>query len=384
MAATPHLAARKSKYRIAVAFPRRQNSSRHEVASQDALARKLADVLQLDFVQDYQPEAMLSSGGIYYVPAQTLVRVNAMHGAPPYFQDIQDAEDLFGGLVPYEFVATKAITHGLLNPGAAAPEGWSHDFGQQVAHATLAGITVFSMTDARLAGIRLLALGPIRIKPVQASGGRGQLVISDRRQLDQALAGQNDDELAKWGLVLEEHLQDVETYSVGQARAGGVELSYVGTQSLTPDNEAQPVYGGSALLCVRGGYEDLMALPLDEPQRQAVRLARQYDAAAQRCWPALLASRRNYDVARGKDARGRIKMGVLEQSWRAGGASFAEACALGAFRAEPKRAVAKAYTCERYGKGYRPPDTVQIIYQGDDPATGFITKYGAIEPHGHP
>lgn len=382
MAARPQLADAKNKHRIAVAFPRRQYCSAHEIASQDALARKLAGVLQLDFVPDYQPDAMPSSG-IYYVPAQTLVRLNSMHHAQPYFPDIRDVNDLFGGMVPYEFVATKAITHSLLHPDAQAPEGWSHDFGQQVKHATLAGITVFSMKDARLAGIHLLERGPVRIKPVQASGGRGQLLVADHRQLDQALVGQDEDDMAKWGLVLEEHLEAVETFSVGQARAGDVELSYVGTQSLTPDNEAQPVYGGSTLLCVRGSYEELLALPLNEHQRQAVDLARQYDVAAQRCWPSLLASRRNYDVARGKDAQGRIKMGVLEQSWRAGGASFAEACALEAFRADAQRAVVTAYTCERYGQGFQPPDNVQIVFQAGDPATGFITKYGAIEPHGH-
>src|SRR5690606_30375912 len=269
----------------------------------------------------------------------------------------------------------KAITHGVLHPDAVAPAGWSHAFARDAAASVLAGVTVFSMADARLAGIRLLALSPVRIKPVRASGGRGQMLAADRRQLEAVLALQDEAEIDRHGLVLEEHLQDVETFSVGQARAGGMTITYVGTQSLTPDNEAQWVYGGSNLLCVRGGYDELLALPLDQAQREAVRLARLYDAAAQRCYPGLFASRRNYDVARGRDGRGRIKIGVLEQSWRAGGASIAEACALEAFHAAPSLNVVRAYTCERYGAHFEAPPGVQIVYRGDDPETGFITKF---------
>ena len=43
------------------------------------------------------------------------------------------------------------------------------------------------------------------------------------------------------------------------------------------------------------------------------------------------ASRRNYDVVAGLDARGQRRCGVLEQSWRVGGASPAELVALAAF-----------------------------------------------------
>lgn len=385
MAAAPFRPAdAKNGSRIAVAFPRRHDAPPHETASQQALARKLAGVLGLDFVEDYRPAAESDAGRVYYVPSRTLVRGDAPQAGERFIHGIRGDEDLFGGIVPHAFVATKAITHALLHPDARAPEGWSHGFSREAGPAVLTGATVFSMEDARLAGIRLLGQGPVRVKPVRASGGRGQTLVHDWQQLEAALAAQDEEELASCGLVLEEHLEDVETYSVGQARAGGMTISYVGTQSLTPDNEGDLVYGGSSLLCVRGGYDRLLALPLDEPRREAVRLARLYDAAAQRCYPGLFASRRNYDVARGADARGRLKTGVLEQSWRAGGASFAEACALEAFHASPRLEVVSAYTCERYGASHRAPDDAQLIYRGDDPETGFITKYGAIETHGHP
>src|SRR5690554_4380349 len=104
MAATLDIAAANNKNRIAVAFPRRPNCTPHEMASHEALTRKLAGALKLDFVPDYQPEATPSSGGVYFVPAQTLVRATATQEVQPYCPGIYDVEGLFGGVVPYEFV----------------------------------------------------------------------------------------------------------------------------------------------------------------------------------------------------------------------------------------------------------------------------------------
>lgn len=384
MAAMTNLATVGGQLRGAVAFPRRHGATAHDLASQDALTEKLAAILGLSYWQNYQPDVSAIVNDVYYVPAHTLVRSRLPEATDAYIQAIVDDFHLFGGVVPYEFVATKSITHSLLHDGSVAPEGWSREFGREVASDTLAGFTVFTISEARIAGARLLALGPARIKPVQASGGRGQTVVHNLRQLDEALAQQDDSELARWGLVLEEHLSNVETLSVGQVCIDGLTTSYVGTQSLTPDNEEQLVYGGSTLLCVRGSYDELLKLRLAQRYRQAVCTARHYDAAAQRCWPDLLASRRNYDVALGTNAQGLTRMGVLEQSWRAGGASFAEACALQAFQNSEQLLAVQAATFERYGASFEAPAHAQVVYRGDDPATGFITKYGLIEPYGNP
>jgi len=383
MAAMTTVAQLGNQLRTAVAFPRKRAATAHDIASQDALTEKLAGVLGLSYLPHYQPPDAEAGNDIYYVPAHTLVRASAYEGTESYLRAIRDDWGLFGGIVPYDFVATKAITHSLLHKEAAAPEGWSHAFGQDVASSTLMGFTVFSPEDARIAGARLLGLGPVRVKPVQASGGRGQVIAHDMGQLDAVLAEQDEIEMARWGLVLEEQLDDVETFSVGQVRINGLTTSYVGTQSLTLDNERQLVYGGSTLLCVRGGYDELLTLQLSEQYRQAVRMARQFDAAAQRSWPALLASRRNYDVALGTTVRGQAKMGVLEQSWRAGGASFAEACAIEAFLNSEQLRVVKTATRERYGESFVVPEHALVVYRGDDPVTGFITKYGLIEAYGN-
>jgi hypothetical protein len=59
-------------------------------------------------------------------------------------------------------------------------------------------------------------------------------------------------ELSEHGLVLEEDLTDVTTYSVGRVRAAGLVISYWGTQRVTRDNTGAAVCGGSDLVVARG------------------------------------------------------------------------------------------------------------------------------------
>ena len=104
---------------------------------------------------------------------------------------ISGEHDLFGGVVPHAFVATKAISHPLVRPDAQAPPGWSAEFGDRVRDAVLSGYTVFSAEDADLACSRLLEHGPVRMKEVRAKGGHGQTVISAMAELDAGWAASN-------------------------------------------------------------------------------------------------------------------------------------------------------------------------------------------------
>ena len=113
--------------------------------------------------------------------------------------------------------------------------------------------------------------------------------------------------------------------------------------------------------------------------------ARIYDAAAAECFAGMFASRRNYDVALGLDAAGRTRCGVLEQSWRLGGASGAEVAALEAFRAEPALLAVRAATVELYGPDVPPPPARATVYfRGVDEEVGPMTKYAMLESHGDP
>ena len=187
-------------------------------------------------------------------------------------------------------------------------------------------------------------------------------------------------EVASWGLVLEEDLSDVITLSVGQVQVAGIVASYHGTQCLTEDNSGETVYGGSTLWIVRGGYEELLELDLDEHVRRAVTQAMQYEKAALACFPDFIASRRNYDIAQGTNARGERCSGVLEQSWRIGGASPAEVEALLAFAADPDLQRICASTHEIYGETTIPADA-SVLYEGDDPDVGLISKFTKVQPY---
>lgn len=125
------------------------------------------------------------------------------------------------------------------------------------------------------------------------------------------------------GVELEQDLHDVVTHSVGQSIIGDHVFSYCGEQCLTQDGQGEEVHGGSNLLVVPGYYENLLTLDLPDDVRLAVEQAQVFDAVADEAYPGFYASRRNYDIAQGWDSKGQRRGGVLEQSWRMGGASSA-------------------------------------------------------------
>ncbi|MBU9365995.1 DUF3182 family protein [Burkholderia multivorans] len=361
---------------VAVPHPRRESASEHETATHSVLARRLAGLLDVGYAE--YDAAALAGRRVYYVPAHTLVG-RAQAGA----LGIQAEHHLYGGVVPHAYVATKAISHPLHRPGDARPPGWAAGLGAELGDAVLPGYTAFSLEDAEAAARALLRDGPVRLKLPQATAGRGQSVLRDARGLQAALAEFDPDEVATHGLVMETNLEgEVQTYSVGSVCIPGLRAAYVGTQELTRDNSGALVYGGSILRVVRGGFDELLAAGLSDDERQAVRLARHYDACVQRHYPELLASRRNYDVALGMDARGVRRMGVLEQSWRAGGASIAEIAALEAFKADPALCRVTTQTCERYGAAHPRPPEDALVFHGEDSAVGFISKSGRIVAYG--
>jgi len=364
---------------VTVYLPNELYGCRHEQATHAEAGKRLAALKGFDFAREYDPSSRYP-GPVYFVPGDTLVGVEAAEAL-----GIRGEHDLFGGVAPHAFVATKAITHSLIEPAALAPMGWSHEFGRRVRDVALRGFSAFTVEDARLAGFRLLQHGPVRLKSVRATAGRGQAVVSDAPGLEAALGAVDGAELSGYGLVLEENLAEVTTYSVGQVRVADLVATYYGMQRLTPDNGGASVYGGSDLVVARGGFEALLALDPPEEVRLAVAQARTYDAAAMACFPGLFASRRNYDIARGLDATGRWCCGVLEQSWRIGGASGAEIAALAAFRAEPGLRAVRASTVETYGESEAPlPPHATVYFCGLDDRVGPITKYAVVEAYGDP
>jgi hypothetical protein len=185
--------------------------------------------------------------------------------------------------------------------------------------------------------------------------------------------------MAAYGLVLEENLRQVRTFSVGEVAVGSLRISYYGTQRTVSDNEGRPVYGGSDLVCVRGGWESLDALPMSSEVRAAVVAARLYDRATEE-FRGFMASRRNYDVAQGIAADGRHRSGVLEPSWRVGGASSAELAAMAAFARDPALQIVRASHVEEYGKSRQAPADAIVDFQGEDAEAGPLLRYTIVKP----
>lgn len=347
--------------------------SAHEAATHAAIARQLADLLGYDFAGAHVPGRSYP-GPVYFVPGDVLIGLDAAAN-----RGIRGAEDLFGGVVPERVLASKAITHPLVDAPSRVPAGWSAVFADRVRPVVLPGYSAFAAADARRGGRALLERGRVRIKPAHGNAGRGQRVAADAAELDAIVAGFDEDALARDGLVLETDLHDLTTWSIGQVRVGHHTIAYYGTQWLTRDNDGDVAYGGSSLRVHRGGFDAMLRESLPADVREAAGQAQLYDEAARQCFPGMFASRRNYDVVQGVDHGGHAHAGVLESSWRIGGASGAEAAALLRFRDEPTRRWLGVRTEEHYGPGTVAPSGAMVLFHGADPAAGPLLKLTVVE-----
>ncbi|MGF6490419.1 DUF3182 family protein [Pseudomonas frederiksbergensis] len=363
-----------NRKKLVLAHSVRPDAPLHEVDTNRALARWLAQVVGLEYGGSYDPQ-LHRGRDIYLLPTQTLVGVAAARQL-----GVKGPEDLWGGYVDHDFICTKAISHGLLNRYAFAPEGWSSLFSERVRSVVLDGLSVFSLDDARPAAEHLLYSGPIRMKPIHACAGRGQEVIKSLDQFDAILARPDAKTLFTEGVVLEQDLTEVVTHSVGQSFIGDKVLSYCGDQYLTEDGQGEQVYGGSNLLVVQGYYEDLLALELPEDTTLAIQQAQVFDSAADEAYPGFYASRRNYDIAQGLDCDGKQRSGVLEQSWRLGGASSAEVAALQSFVNNPGLRAIRVSSVETYTDRPLPANAIEV-YRGPAEHSDFLLKYVTVKSY---
>ncbi len=348
----------------------------HEKLTLSAVAKAIARINDDEFAGCCDKARHHDHNDIFFVPSDALILNEASE------LGIHSPAGLFGAIVPYPFVKTKAITHRLVNGRADRPEGWSSGFAQRVRRAALPGFTAFSAHDARLAAAAgLQAHGAIRLKDPLGDGGHGQTVITSPNALNEMLENYPEEKLATHGLVLEMNLRRAVTLSVGQITVGDLVIAYHGTQRTVTNNHGRSVYGGSRLVCVRGGWEALEDLPISPETRLAIAQARSYDQAAAE-YPGFLATRRNYDVGQGIDEEGRWRSGVFEASWRSGGASTAELAALSEFAQDPVVQVVEASAVKEFGRDRKIPPGSVVHFQGDDPEDGPLLRYTVVTRRG--
>lgn len=343
----------------------------HERITRRALAERIAALQGMQYAGSVSRRPP-PRGPLYFIPSDTV----ESHRAAAI--GIRSELDFFGGAVPFPYVATKAISHPLQDAQAQGPHDWIESFAPRVASCVLPGTTAFSEADARRAGRALLREGDVRIKPVRATGGNAQTVVQDGDALERTLA--QVPEIASDGVVLERNLRAPRTLSIGQVKVGPLTISYYGLQRTTRNHRGKWVYGGSDLTAVRGAFDALTRLPLEPTLRLAIDQAAVFHAAVVESFPGFMASRINYDVAQGEDQSGRWYSGVLEQSWRVGGATGAEVAALEVFKNQPARAQVRASCFEVFGETALPPGA-RVSYSGEDPEVGRLTKYSFVDAH---
>ena len=342
----------------------------HQTVMLDADAKVIAHVLGYEYGGRHQA-AKDYTAPVFFVPDDTLLVDEASS------LGIRGPSDFYGGIVPHPFVKTKAITHGLVEENAERAPGWSPAFAERVSEIVLPGYTVFSAGDARTAAKRMLRRGGIRVKKPLGASGKGQSLVTTLQELDALLETYASEEMATYGLVLEENLRQVRTLSVGHIAIDGLTVAYCGVQRITKDNEGRSVYGGSDLVCVRGGWDALDALAVEPDARAGVAEAKLYDQAMSE-YPGFMASRRNYDIGQGIDSEGRPRSGVFESSWRIGGASPAELLALTEFAQDPSAQVIEAAHVADFGKHREAPAGAVVHFEGDDPQAGPLIRYTMV------
>src|SRR5262245_29228518 len=186
----------------------------HEKVTLANVAEIIADLMGCEFAGEYDPARHVSRNN-YFVPDDTLMQDEALH------LGIRSANTLYGGVVPFPFVKTKAITHDLVSSTANKPKGWSYLFAHMARDAVLPGYSVFRTDDARIAAQRLLARGAVRLKEPLGDGGYGQTVITTLDELDAFLENFSLLRLEETGLVLETNLNPLITRSVGHTTICG-------------------------------------------------------------------------------------------------------------------------------------------------------------------
>lgn len=340
----------------------------------DVVAAGVADLKGLAYAGVFESDTMIPRN-VYLVPSDTLTCCEADR------LGIGSPDDVFGGVVSGRYMGTKIICHELIGPHARHPIDWPAEFADLVSTLTLPGYAAFSFDDAMIGGTRLLSMGPVRIKNPLCASGAGQIVIFSTYELERHL-NEIGETMPHHGVVLELNLWEMATLNVGRIAVDEYVMSYYGLQRMTLNNEGLPEYGGSALYCVMGGWGALLDLPMQPDIRRAVAKAVAFDGASA-ALPAFFASRRNYDVAIGKDDIGCQRSGVLEASWRAGGASTAEIVALKRLICNPHAKVVTVSAVREFGRTPVCPSGAIVHFRGNDPITGPVLRYTIVTGEAH-
>lgn len=112
-------------------------ANEYDRVTRDRLSKRIAALLGLPYAGPVSDQA--GNGRFFFVPGDTLLTSQA--AALGIVHDGQ----LYGGVVPFPYVATKAISHGRITEHCAVPKGWHPRLAMMLEECVLRGFAVFTL-----------------------------------------------------------------------------------------------------------------------------------------------------------------------------------------------------------------------------------------------
>src|SRR5262249_50107544 len=82
-------------------------------------------------------------------------------------------------------------------------------FAERVHSVVLRGYSAFRPRDARVAAVRMLRRGGVRVKQPLATGGRGQALVATIDEFDALLEKLPENDITNYGIVIDENRRHV-------------------------------------------------------------------------------------------------------------------------------------------------------------------------------
>ena len=173
----------------------------HMASTRNELARRLAALTGFAYRRRIRSAVATPATPTYFVPSDTLDRETAARAG------IRRESDLFGGVVPHPFVATKTITHPLVDTPSRRRSAGRAEFPRRVAGCRAEGCSAFAKEDALAAGQHAPRAGP---GAREARRRRRRPRPIRRRQCDRPRPARSKrsmpDAMSRSGVVVEQNL----------------------------------------------------------------------------------------------------------------------------------------------------------------------------------
>ena len=216
--------------------------------------------------------------------------------------------DLFGGVVPHPFVATKSISHPLVDAERRAPDGWSVAFAREVRAACW---TDSPPSASKMHARRVCASsqGPVRVKRALGIGGSGQVVVAigTRSSARSPISTQTSFAIRHRARTEPHGRDDLQHRPGARGRSRGELLRHAAADREQPRRDRlRRIDSARCARRLRRAARDRASTA--GPARHCRTGTKSTTTRRSDASPASFASRRNYDVARGRRCRGRASL----------------------------------------------------------------------------